>query len=356
MTSDGNSYKVCIVGCGVAGSSLAYNLSSDVDTCVVERNPPEALGRDPCGNAVHRSWFDGDGTEPSPDDFDAVASIAKSIKLYLDGEGFEAQLSPEREGLVIDKDRFVKGALESARDNGCDFYLGEAKPFPGNGGVREVRVNGDRIEADIFVDASGASAVMRSRFLSSPEGSFFQGYRELLDVELGGDSWRVFQNDPNSALWAFPQGDRTNLGGAIFRDGVDIQREVQKLKEDLGLDGEDVLDSGFGPIPSQKPINLVHGNVVAIGDAGLTANPITGGGIGPSVRASNILADEITNGGKIEEFQDRYENEIASGYGKNYWLSRLFLKLQPFVWKRVARWAFEKFYGAEPIESDSKGY
>lgn len=89
---------------------------------------------------------------------------------------------------------------------------------------------------------------------------------------------------------------------------------------------------------------------MAIGDAGLTANPLTGGGIGPTMRAANLLANALQDGEDLEKFQRKYMTEVASGYERNYYLSRALLRLQRLVPERVARWAFKKFYGGKPVE------
>lgn len=343
-------YDICIVGGGLAGSVLASNLSPQFDLCIVEKKRIDDLGSDPCGNAVHRSWFDSDGIAPTPPDFGAVCTEADSIFVHLDGERWRADLSPERRGLVIDKEKYVKGALESALDLGTDFIRGNAKPVFEDGKVRKLKADGTAIEARVYVDASGMSAVLRNNFLSVPKGAFFQGYREILDHGLSQESWHVFQDDPDSVFWAVPMGSRTNIGGAVFRDGVRLKRDIKRLKSRLGFEGTEILEADFGSIPSYRPIELVHGNTVAIGDAGFTVNPITGGGMGPTVRSANILAETFKNGENLENFQHRYLQEVASGYEKNYLLSRFLLSLQPFFWKRVARWALKKFYGGTKVE------
>lgn len=50
-------YDVCVVGAGIAGSSSAYNVAGDLNTCVIERDCLEEMGNKPCGEGVHKYWF-----------------------------------------------------------------------------------------------------------------------------------------------------------------------------------------------------------------------------------------------------------------------------------------------------------
>lgn len=351
MTTDEGAYEVCIAGCGIAGSTLALNLASDFDVCVIERKPIGKLGCKPCGNSVHRAWFEFDGVEPKPSDFDAVSSAVDSIDLCLSGIRMRADLPQERTGLVLNKRRYVRRSLEASLDGGSDFIQGRAEPVLANGKVREVRADGKKVKAEVYVDASGVSAVMRKHFLPTPSGAFFRGYRETVDGELEEKSWHVYQDGPGSAFWASPSGKKTNIGGVAFRDGAKLKNGVRRLKNEIGLEVKEVLDSGFGSIPSHRPVPLVHENVVSIGDSGFTANPLTGGGIGPSVKTSNLLAYSLRRNEGLGNFEEKYLEEVAGSYERNYWLSRLLLKLQPLIWKRVAMWAFEKFYGGKLLEA-----
>lgn len=171
--------------------------------------------------------------------------------------------------------------------------------------VLNLKTGGGKITARVYIDASGVDALLRKHFREITSGCFFTGYSEVVGRELGDGTCHVFQKDPNCAFWVFPKGSKTNIGGGFFReDDTDLKTEIGKLKKDLGLEGE-VLDSGYAPLPSAKPIDLVYRNTVAIGDAGVTVNPLTGGGIGPTLKAVTILADTLRK--EREIFQ--YSNE-----------------------------------------------
>jgi hypothetical protein len=106
-------YDVCIVGAGIAGSALAYNLCPSLKTCVIEKAEMSGLGKKPCGDAVHAWWFKG-GIEPKPERLNAVLQRIRRIELNLKGEKFSKELSGEREGIMIDRHKFVRGGLMRA--------------------------------------------------------------------------------------------------------------------------------------------------------------------------------------------------------------------------------------------------
>lgn len=351
--NENEKYDICIVGGGLAGSTLSFNLGSKLNACIVEKKPLDELGSDPCGNAVHRSWFNSNKIKPKPFDFNAVASEVNSIDVHFPGERWQSYLSSNRTGLVIDKEKYVRNTLEASLNNGSDMLQGNAEPIYKDGRVQRIEVDGKKVKAEVYVDASGPSAVLRNHYLPNPKGSLFRGYREIINCQLSEKSFHGFQNGPNSAFWAFPMGERTNIGGAAFRNGVKLKESTKKLKNKLGFDDAEILRSDFGSIPSYRPINMVRENMVAIGDAGFTVNPITGGGIGPTVKASNILAEVLKKDISPKEFQEKYLEEVAKEYEKNYRLSRLFLKLQPLLWKQAAKWALKIFYGGRKVKDRS---
>ncbi len=347
-------YDVCIIGCGIAGATLSYNLAPKLDVCAVEQKPFKELGSDPCANAVHKDWFDSHDVEPNPSKLDAIGSEIDFLELQLPEESMRADLSWSREGFTLDKEKYVKESLEYSLDRGLDLFQGKGKPDLNGDEVQKVEVDGNRIEADFYVDASGVSAVLRKHFVTIPENALFTGYREILGHEMADKTGHVFQKDRDAAFWVFPLGDRTNIGGVSFRNGAKLRKGVKNLKKELALDKEEVRDSGFGSFPSHKPISLAQGNFVAIGDAGVTVNPLTGGGIGPSVRASNLLAEYLEGDRGCKDFQEKYLEEIGNRFRRNYLLRKVLQKLQPFFWKILPKLAFRKFYKGRAVKGDEK--
>jgi flavin-dependent dehydrogenase len=104
--------------------------------------------------------------------------------------------------------------------------------------------------------------------------------------------------------------------------GLGFERKLTSFKEEIGLSGARTIDRGYGLIPSYRPIRLVYGNLVAIGDAGFTINPITCGGVGPSVYAANMLAESLKRGDNLDAFEAKYWELLGKKYSKLYYISR----------------------------------
>jgi flavin-dependent dehydrogenase len=89
--------------------------------------------------------------------------------------------------------------------------------------------------------------------------------------------------------------------------------------------------------------------MVALGDAGFTVNPLTGGGIGPTVRAANMLAEILKrDNGEIGEFDRVYHKEIGTAYEQYYWVNRLLMLARRPFWRWLPKWAFRRYYGGGP--------
>jgi len=344
-------YDVCVVGAGIAGSSFAYNVAGDLDACVIERDGPEEVGNKPCGEGVHKYWF-GRGVRPNPWDLGAAVQDIRRIELNLQGESLKVELGPDREGLMLDRKKFVREAFSFALDHGCEHVRAEARPKFEGKRVSHVEAGKGRIRARLYVDASGASAVIRGRYVPNRAGAFALGYRELIEHELGDESWHVYVPNNREAYWVFPKGGATNVGYATVMRDADYLAKLEGFKRKIGLGNGRVIDAGAAPIPIHRPIDLVYENAVAIGDAGFTVNPAAGGGIGPSVWAANLLADTLKEGRDLGDFERRYWDRVGAPYLRYYWLMRLIRS--GLAWKRVVRWALQHFYGANLSKGGSE--
>ena len=333
-------YDVCIIGAGIAGSSLAYNIAGDLDACVIEKNALNEVGNKPCGEGVHKYWFGG-GVRPDPWELGAVVQDIKGVMAHFQGESLKVKLDPDREGIMLDRRKFVRKALLSALDRGCEHIRAEARPKFEGRRIDHVVAGEREIRAKIYVDASGTSAVIRSHYVPNRRGMFAIGYRELVKHRLGDESWHAYAFNNREAYWAFPRGSVTNIGYASA-ESSSIRKKLEKFKQRIGFTGK-VIDAGAALIPLHKPIGLVYGNAVAIGDAGFTVNPITGGGIGPSVSVANLLATTLKEGRDLEDFEKEYWTRIGRAYLKFYWLMR-FIRSFP-AWKYVVKRAIRRFYG-----------
>jgi len=116
------------------------------------------------------------------------------------------------------------------------------------------------------VDASVVKAVLRGHFLSNRGKVFFLGYREIIEHEFEDASWKTYLFEPDESYWVFARGQTTNIGVVGFSNSRESPRErLVKSKKFLGLENEEVIDREGALIPSNKPVDLVYGNVAATG-------------------------------------------------------------------------------------------
>lgn len=330
------SYEVCVVGGSIAGSALAHKLAPDLDVCVIEKKGLDQVGRKPCPGAVGKSWFEG---LPNPDELGAVSRRVKGMKLTAGGRVLRVNF----DGYVIDRNRFCRSLLEAAMRDGCELLRAKARPRFEKGMIR-VRARGKKIDAGIYVDASGVSAVLRKHYLPNGPEMFALGYMETIVGEHDSGELDIRLLNPRETCWIFPAESSTNLGYvAAEASGKELLGRLGSFKGRLGLDGAKVLEKGYRLIPSHKPIGLVHGNVVAIGDAGLTVNPVTCGGIGPSIATAKMLAESLREG-CLEEFESRYRRELGRKFEKLHHINRVLRRGWLPIW-----FAVKAYYCDNPL-------
>ncbi|MBE0447831.1 MAG: NAD(P)/FAD-dependent oxidoreductase [Actinobacteria bacterium] len=328
-------YDVCIVGGGIAGSSLAYQLAPDFNVCVIEKKGLDEVGRKPCPGAVERSWFKGF----SPEDFGAAALRIKSMRLSVGGRSLRVNF----DGYVLNRHRFCRGLLEAALGEGFEWVRGRAEPSFKDG-ISHVRADERRIDAEVYVDASGSSAVLRGCYLPNRREMFALGYMETIDGGDGGDELDIHLLNHREVGWIFPAEHSTNVGYVTAgARGLDF-RKLRSFKREIGLGGARVLERGQKLIPSYKPIRLVYDNVVAIGDAGFTVNPITCGGIGPSIAVANMLAESLKRGKSLEAFEAKYWRSLGKKFEKLHHVNRVLRKGWLPLW-----WAVRTYYDDNPL-------
>jgi len=314
-----NRYDAIVIGAGTAGCMAAKTIASaGLYVCLVDRKEKKSIGDKVCGDAIGKHHFDNLGLAyPKGEELERNIS---GIKVYspdlktvfhLVGEGLH--------GFIINRHLLGQRLLKDALDAGALLFdsIQVFEPVIEGGFVKGVSAKNTKtgskteLRGEVTVDASGVSAIIRSKL--PPEIGIDQTinkedevicYREIRELkgDMNEPDFCEIYLDPRAApggyYWIFPKiGRRVNvgLGVAAVRGFPNPKSQLQKnvLSKPL-FEGSKIIQGGGGYVPTRRPIDSFVGNgIVVIGDAACQANPIHGGGIGPSLMGGKIAGEVI---------------------------------------------------------------
>ncbi|MEM3989968.1 MAG: geranylgeranyl reductase family protein [Desulfurococcaceae archaeon] len=330
-------YDVVVVGAGVAGLTSSLKLAGEgLRIALVERRPFSKIGERACGDAVGLHHFREIGLEPPnhvvKHRYRGVVLVSPSGKHRIVVPG---------EGVGVDSVKFAQWLLEECIRRGVELlHSHHLESVKISEGVLERIVvkdltNGSRKElaAKAYVDASGAIPALRTKLPDEwpiserPRVTDYNAaFREIIELEEplnDSDHAVIYLNNdiaPGGYWWAFPtsSGREVNLGlGVVMGGGFNPRKNYESFVKPL-FKGR-VIHSAGGLVPTRRPLpTLVWRNVVVVGDAAYTVNPIHGGGRGSSMLAASIAARSIAeaiNGGVSEESLWRMNIDYMKAYG-----------------------------------------
>jgi digeranylgeranylglycerophospholipid reductase len=335
-------YDAVVVGAGVAGLNAAYVLASKgFKVAIVESKPREKIGDKTCGDAIGTHHFEELGWKPPEGTID---HYYRGVKIYSPSEKY-AIIVPG-EGVSVNRVKFGQWLLKRAENAGATLLdkhvvLGVKASREKVDAliVKKIGTPGTlELEAEAFIDASGAKPAIRSRLpeewpiAERPYQTDYNiAYREVirLDKKIEGedrDYAVIYLNTkiaPGGYWWLFPKdptGETVNVGlGVIW--GVDDYNPRRNYNRYLKprFPGK-LVHAGGGMVPTRRPLpTMVWRNVGAVGDAAYTVNPVHGGGIGSSMQAATIVAGKIAEAlekGRVTEEETWMANkEYLRVYG-----------------------------------------
>ncbi len=310
-------YDVVIVGAGVAGLNAAYVLASKgFKVAIIESKPRSKIGDKTCGDAIGVHHFDELGWKPPSDIID---HYYKGVRIYSPSEKYS--ITVPGEGVSVNRIKFGQWLLKRAEEHGAillDKHVVLGLEL-GEHGIKSLKVKklGEpgliEVEAEAFIDASGAKPAIRSKLPSDkwplaekPYMTDFNiGYREVVKLPepINRDDIDyavIYLNNtiaPGGYWWLFPKdpsGRIVNVGlGVIWGVNEYNPRKNYDMYLRKRFNGE-IIHAGGGIIPTRRPLpTLVWRNLGVVGDAAYTVNPVHGGGIGSSMLAAKIVAEYI---------------------------------------------------------------
>jgi geranylgeranyl reductase family protein len=307
---------VVVVGAGVAGLYSAALLGSmGWRVVLVESKARSEIGNKVCGDAIGVHHFRELNLEVPSSVIDhrysGVVVYTYSLKYSVTVPG---------EGVSVNRVKFGQWLLKLALDSGVELLDRHSvlEVRASERGVESIRARGVdgrvvEIEARAFIDASGAKPAIRSKvplewpIAERPYTTDYNlAYREVLELDKPVDwidvNYATIILDTNIApggyWWVFPKrGDGlvVNTGLGVVWIGSNNPRKNFENYVKPKFPGR-VLHAGGGLVPTRRPLpTLVWRNVVVVGDAAYTVNPVHGGGIGSSMLSAAIASKHLNS-------------------------------------------------------------
>jgi len=338
-------FDVVVVGAGTGGCMAAWvTAKAGLNVCLIDRRREEEVGRKVCGNVIGKHHFDNLNL-PHPHG-EELEQVVKGIRIYSPDLKTVFIVAEEgAHGFVVNRPRFGKRLLQYAVQAGATFLPSTQaiKPIIREGFVVGVSCRnletGERIalEGSVTVDASGFTAVIRRKL--PPEigvDTTFQWedavacYREIRELPEGADRPDLFEMflsqkvAPGGYYWVIPGGGlKVNVGiGVAVVQGFPNPRE-QLYRHVLSTPrfwGSRLIEGGAWYVPTRRPLDSMAGNgVIVVGDAACQANPLHGGGIGPSMMGGflggRVIVDALQRGDVSVHGLWRYNVDYMRSYG-----------------------------------------
>ncbi len=321
-------YDVVVIGAGVAGLTAAWLISSQgYRVAIVERKPLDKIGDRACGDAIGLHHFQELGWTPPQD---VLNGSYKGVKIVSPSGNYSVIVYGE--GVSVDSLKFGQWLLRNALDNGATLYDNshfidirlDDKGFVRKAIIKDLKSGVKRdLEAKAFIDASGAVPALRSKLpreypiAERPYMTDYNiAYREVIELRepISGedkDYAIIFLNKkvaPGGYWWLFPkkEGSIANIGIGVIWGKGDYNPRLNYYRYIRGKYPGRLIHAGGGLVPTRRPLpTLVWRNIVVIGDAAYTVNPIHGGGRGSSMLAASIVSKHLGKAledGRVNEY------------------------------------------------------
>ncbi len=307
-------YDVVVVGAGPAGSTAARFLANGgAKVCLLDR--ARFPRPKPCGGALSPRVLRHlpAGVEPL-----LRARIRRAIFTFRSARPFQVT-SGAPMGYMVCREEFdtwLRGEAETAGANVREG-LAVRQVERCRAGFR-VEASGERLLAATVVGADGANSLVAAQMLPHRGPAPFIGLESEVPYD-GGELRETVMVDvgryPRGYAWAFPKGDRLNVGVMLaFSRGRQLRQALQAF-----VAGSSHLPPGVGNNLRAAPVAAYGGDgtcwasdgVLLVGDAGRLADPFLGEGIYYAIRSGALAADALLRGRDAAEAAQRYQASIA---------------------------------------------
>lgn len=389
-------YDAVVVGAGSAGCMAATTLvSKGFKVLSVDSKKTSEIGNKVCGNALgsHHLKI---AQLKLPSDVVSNSHI-EGFYIYAPNGARMDVPGGEFGGVMLHRRRFGQFLLHEALSHGVTLKDNTpvSAPLIDSGRITGVITgNGEKIHADVIVDATGFKSPLRMKLPLEwnvekhvEDEDVVVSYREnrrlrkrfhkpeYCEIHLDQEKY------PLGYAWIFPQDEYTvNVGlgvAKIKRNGKPAYPHPRQqlyetiLKQDL-FEGSELIPSGdMGPsvggmdIPVRRSLHsLVVDGLMFTGEAGFIINPPTAGGNGPALVSGKIagecaaeaLEKEDTSRRGLWKYNERYFTEVE--YGAKYFALDAFRILLQSLSNRDLNFAIgdEIIKGKDLVRVTSEGH
>ncbi|MEG3224137.1 MAG: digeranylgeranylglycerophospholipid reductase [Methanobacteriales archaeon Met13] len=359
-------YDVVVVGGRVGGSvSSLFASKNDLNVLMIEKR--QEIGTPvQCAGATTCDTFKTLDMEPSPH-FVATKIYGGTI---CSPDGTRATLKGKKvEGFVLERKIFDKHlAIESAKSGtdimvkttATDLIRKEGKVC---GVVAKHLGKTIKIQADIVIAADGVEsqlaqmAGLNTRRAPQDIGSCAQ--YEMVGVDVDPNYIEFYFGEkiaPGGYIWVFPKGNgQANVGVGVRNSPHTAYHYLQKFTSHIDATPVE-LNVGGVPLSGTVEKTFTDGFMV-VGDAAGHVDPLSGGGIHPTVECGKIAGEvaaesilkEDTSARFLENYEKRWRKKVGKNLEKSLKYRRIMDKLKDEDFNAIS-----KFLEGHNLESISK--
>jgi len=310
--------RIIVVGAGPAGCSTAISVlrnNPDADVRIVERQRKlKVKGAPRCAGGVSRWMLDRVGLRVPER---VVAAKIRRVRIYSPDMNFWELRGPREYGYVLNRNLFDDWLRERAQDLGATVWWAD-----------ETLVK--RFKYDYLVGADGPMSMVRG-WVGAPKLS-------SCDVHLGVQKtviWKDYPQDlielyfgvriaPKGYAWIFPSGDgKARIGlGVPLSEKLNPGKLLDMFMTKVGAHLHDECHYIGKLIPTAKfPRSGVYGNILLVGDALPSTDPLTGGGILQAIASGEAAGRAIAE--EKPKHYDHYISWLRRQNLQRYWLKRI---------------------------------
>lgn len=330
-------YDVVIVGAGPAGSTAARALAEGgAQVCLLDKASfPRPK---PCGGALSPRTL-----RYLPGGIEKIVrtDVRRAVFTFQCARPFEIT-SPNPMGHLVCREEFDAWLVAGAADAGVTVRDGvQVTALEATGAGVRIRTSSDTLLAKTVIGADGANSLVAAQLLPPrPPARYVALEAEVpQDGHALGDTVLVdVGSSPGGYAWAFPKGDRVNIGVMVeYPRGRDLRPAFAAfVANQSALPPVGAGSQRAAPVaaPRSAPVPCACPSVLMVGDAAHLADPFLGEGIYYAVRSASLAAQAVLEERGGSETASRYANAIQA----QVWPDLIAASRVAYLFHRMPRW------------------